>query len=117
MSTETKTESLADVLREIIEYPVTRFWPDMDPGFIFASANNYTAQIPADGMSGHDEMLIQAACQEECEARDWDWHVWLSCGGHRADVITTTDLVHRRADSPALAIATALRDALKAEAT
>lgn len=126
----TKTETLADVLRDIINYPVTRFWPDMDGDFIVASANNYTTGIHVDSINGHDEMLIQAACQEECDARSWEWHLesdpddgtyeaeileWRSNDDGTRRVFFISDTMEDPPKSPALAIATALRDALKTE--
>lgn len=114
----TKTETLADVLRALADHVD---WLDYSPAgdkiFFFDGAWWELDQIG----EKTDAAIILAACMEECEANGWSWDITSYDPGEYAAtiqdpkdewrVIIQTDGF---LDSPALALATALRDALEA---
>lgn len=103
---ETKTETLVDVLRDLSHYSdrfQLRYWRGRMQNF---------------------KALIQVACQEECEARGWSWFIARETSPTPYYDVEINDesqtpsrcLAHTESEgSAALAIATALRDALEAE--
>lgn len=104
MNTETKTETLADVLRGLYGiFPSAPYWAD----FIEKNPDH------------HLSAEIQWACQQGCETRGWKIKMETKAGWAFAEIWRPIDIGwewvgNAVADSPDLAIATALRNALTA---
>jgi len=128
MTTATKAETLDDVLHDLAELAPKRFglqgW--------YVSGYGHTPQaflnddwFIADPDHPQGRAVAQHACQEECQARGWTWELYADKTGG-ADSFFATIYRTRSAfnwvmhdgygGTPVLAIATVLRDALRAEA-
>lgn len=123
---DTKTETLADVFRELAEMVPERFrvfHPTAGTVARVKLGDTLTHMHRIEGGSAPSrEMhaLIQAACQEECEARGWPWTITRSVTGrYHASILADLDWPEAGhwGDSPTMVLATALRDALKSTAS
>ena len=119
--TETKTETLADILRSLSELAPERFYRDKHYGPRFFLKLNGKSVFEAERRTVEWEACVLAACMEECEARGWSWDIASYDPGEYGAtiqdprdewrvIIQTGEFL----DSAALALATALRDALEA---
>lgn len=120
------SETLSDVLSELALLAPKRFRKDSEQEY-YARIGSPSIWWPVGArMPRIAGPLVQAACQEEVDATPgWTWRMdsnvtGPSGQGYAAEIYTMRDdlaVYEGCADSPALAIATALRDAIHSEAT
>ena len=113
MKTGTTTETLADVLRELETLAPDRF---RDAAFGWdVGDHDWPIVLQDDTVHPSDHGLVLQACMEECEAHGWSWN--LSGADPYGCTVEDRNGVFFHVSthgSPALALATALRDALRA---
>lgn len=117
----TETETLEDVLRDLAELRSCRFGRTVqDLGRVTVGGGLYY-EVHCTSRMWH--ALIQVACQQECEAQGWFYRIDYDPKESGQPLAYTVEIMDptrnytlisegESSDSPALAIGTALREAL-----